>query len=130
MAHAIWEIFLTVILEDDTTRYAIVAGLYSLMNHPGSKLYALHSQCKTLQALARAFMLYKYPQLKKAFDSMYEKFVNKLQILMGSGFCAEVVAFRRLAEAIAHSRGSKGAEIDISTHENLRNLSHLLKTTA
>jgi len=77
-AHCLWEIFMTVLTEEETTRQNIVDTVFSILSLPGTELYGLVPQCKAMMKLLKAFYDYKYPQFKRTLESQFQVFTRHL----------------------------------------------------
>lgn len=64
-------------------------------------------------------------------ENQFYHFYGKLQELMASGFCSEIIVFRKYIDILVDSisgEGQKELEIDGTTMETLKNLETILKT--
>ncbi|CDW81560.1 UNKNOWN [Stylonychia lemnae] len=130
MSHALYETLMIVLLEKDEVRKQIVDGVMVLLNLSSCKLFGLTSITQVLQKLLQAFYDYKFPQFRKSLENQFYTFYSRLQEIMATGFCAEIIVFRKYLDILIDSisgQGHQELEIDNSTMETFRNIEAILK---
>eukprot|EP00347_Sterkiella_histriomuscorum_P005336 403357003 len=133
MAHCLFEILMTVLLESDNIRKQIVDGVMVLLNLPSCRLYGLTAITQVLQKLLQAYYEYKFPQFRKSLENQFYSFYSRLQEIMASGFCAEIIVFRKYLDILIDSisgEGHKELEIDNSTMETFKSIEAILKSVS
>ena len=69
LAHCLYEILLTVLLEPDQVRKQIVDGVMVVLTLPSCKLYGLTAITQVMQKLLQAYYDYKFPQFRKSLET-------------------------------------------------------------
>ena len=78
LAHCLWEVLMTVQLENEQIRAQIVDGILTILTLPACKLYGLTTVTRVLIRLLQAYYDYKFPQFRKSLENQFAYFYGKL----------------------------------------------------